>query len=70
MTNASPEVLLTEKHVAHLLGVKMTTLQMWRHQGRGPSFVRVGRLVRYQPTDVRLFIEENTTTTTSQPRGG
>jgi len=39
------------------------TLRGWRAQGRGPKFVKVGRLVKYRLSDVEDFL-------TSLPSGG
>ena len=49
--------LLTPAEVAERLRVSTRTLEFWRHQGRGPAFVRVGKRVRYRPDDVEAFIE-------------
>ena len=50
---------LTEKHAAERLGLKVATLRAWRHQGRGPAFVRLGRAVRYLPSDLGEFLRAN-----------
>ncbi|WP_269218938.1 helix-turn-helix transcriptional regulator [Brevundimonas vesicularis] len=34
--------LLTTKEAASVLGVKPNTLEIWRHKGRGPPFIRLG----------------------------
>ena len=34
--------LLTTKEAASVLSVKPNTLEIWRHKGRGPPFVRLG----------------------------
>jgi len=48
--------LLTERQAAETLGLSMRTLQAWRYQGEGPVFVKVGRAVRYDPTDLNAWI--------------
>lgn len=48
-----------EKEVAAMLGVKVTTLQNWRWAGRGPVFVKIGRLVRYTGADLAAWLEKN-----------
>lgn len=50
---------LTESEAATRLGLKVATLRAWRHQGRGPAYVRLGRAVRYLTTDVDDFIQSN-----------
>ena len=37
---------LTESEAAACLGLKVATLRAWRHQARGPAFVRLGRAIR------------------------
>jgi predicted DNA-binding transcriptional regulator AlpA len=50
---------LTESEAALRLGLKVATLRAWRHQGRGPAFVRLGRAVRYLATDIEDFLNAN-----------
>ena len=49
-------VLLNESQVAERLGLSVATLRAWRHRGTGPTFLRLGRAVRYLPSDVDEFI--------------
>jgi hypothetical protein len=48
---------LTEDQVARLTKLSPYTLRGWRHQGKGPCFVRAGRCVRYSLRDVIDFME-------------
>ncbi len=50
---------LTELDAAARLGLKVATLRAWRHQGKGPAFVRLGRAIRYLPSDVEEFVRAN-----------
>lgn len=36
------DALLTPRQAAEYLGVHINTLQVWRQQGRGPSYVNFG----------------------------
>jgi excisionase family DNA binding protein len=47
---------LTEREVAELLRLSVATLRAWRHKGKGPRFLRLGRSVRYLPSDVSDFV--------------
>jgi len=47
---------LTEREVAELLGLSVATLRAWRHRGKGPRFLRLGRSIRYLPSDVNDFV--------------
>lgn len=49
--------LLTPHQVADLLGVSIGTLEIWRCTNRYPlPYIKVGRSVRYDPSDVQEFI--------------
>jgi excisionase family DNA binding protein len=50
---------LTESEAAARLGLKIATLRAWRHQGKGPAFLRLGRAIRYLQTDLDEFVQAN-----------
>jgi hypothetical protein len=50
---------VTERVAAGRLGLKVSTLRAWRGLGRGPAYVRLGRAVRYLPTDLEEFLRAN-----------
>ncbi len=56
---------LTEREVAELRGLSVATLRAWRHRGKGPRFLRLGRSVRYLPADVADFVRASAVDTTS-----
>jgi len=60
VTHSDPDWLLTPKDTAQLLGVAEGTLAAWRHQGRGPAFVKLGRSVRYRRADLHTFLDAQT----------
>jgi predicted DNA-binding transcriptional regulator AlpA len=53
--------LLTPPQVAKLLQVHPATLANWRHQGKGPAYVRLGngprKMVRYPSQAVDAWIK-------------
>ncbi len=49
--------LLTVEDLADYLGVPVATLYQWRYRREGPPGFRVGRYIRYRPTDVEAWIE-------------
>ena len=57
---------LTEREVSELLGLSVATLRAWRHRGKGPRFLRLGRSVRYLPTDVDDFVRASAVDTRSE----
>jgi excisionase family DNA binding protein len=56
---------LTERQVAEQLGLSVATLRAWRHRGKGPRFLRLGRSVRYLPSDVDEFVRASAVDTRS-----
>ena len=58
-------VLLTVDQAAVYLGLARSTLNKWRCQGEGPSFVKLGRAVRYRTVDLEGFLERNMSNSTS-----
>ena len=51
-----PEQLLNAVEAARLLKVHPRTLSNWRGQRTGPSWVRVGRCVRYMPRIIAAWM--------------
>ena len=47
----------TEKEASPLLGVSVKTLQLWRHQRRGPNYLKLGRRVFYYGPDLLAYID-------------
>jgi excisionase family DNA binding protein len=58
MTAVAP--LLNVADVARLLSVSSRTVQLWAKQGVLTCF-RFGAIVRFDPDDVRRFVEEKKT---------
>ncbi len=57
---------LTTPKAATFLGLKPTTLEIWRCQGRGLTFKKFGRAVRYSVEDLNSWIENQTRSNTCQ----
>ena len=60
------EPLLTEAQVSEILGRGVPTLQKDRVAGTGPQFVKLGRLVRYRPSDVQTWLDGRARRSTSE----
>jgi predicted DNA-binding transcriptional regulator AlpA len=60
------EALLTETQISEIIGRSVPTLQKDRVFGTGPSFVKIGRQVRYRPEDVRAWLAERVRHSTSE----
>ncbi|MBE8167546.1 MAG: helix-turn-helix domain-containing protein [Shewanella sp.] len=60
--------LMTPLEVAEILGVTKDTLSIWRCTGRYQlNYIKVGRLVMYQPGDVESFLNQRKHQHTSMP---
>ncbi len=57
MPNATLHVLLTPDAVAWFTGLSKETLAQWRSQKRGIKYLKLGRMVRYDPADVQAYLE-------------
>jgi len=53
-----PRKLLDERDVARLLGVSLSMVSKMRYQGVGPAFVKVGKITRYQWSDVQEWLNQ------------
>lgn len=51
------ERLLFTEEVAEALGRPPRTLRQWRYLGEGPTYLKVGALVRYRPRDVEEWLK-------------
>jgi excisionase family DNA binding protein len=52
------EPLLTTAQVAEYLQVPVATVHRWRYFGTGPPAIKVGRHLRFEPSDLRDWIDE------------
>jgi helix-turn-helix protein len=46
-----------EKEAAMILGCSVAALRKWRLLGKGPTYCKIGRLVRYGEADLAAFID-------------
>lgn len=58
--------LLNTPQTAEILGLRPNTLEIWRVQGKGPTYRKVGKLVRYSESDVLAWLDTQSRTSTSQ----
>ena len=49
--------LLAPQEVAALTGLSLETLAQWRSQKRGIPYLKLGRVVRYDLSDVQAYLE-------------
>ena len=62
--------LLDTRKAAEFLTIKKQTLDLWRSKGTGPSFLKLGRAVRYRQSDLERFLEDRERTSTSDTGDG
>ncbi|MEN3239023.1 helix-turn-helix domain-containing protein [Methylobacterium ajmalii] len=57
---ACTDPLLTEAQAAHLLTLRQSTLQAWRHRGTGPTYIKLGASVRYRHSAILAWLNART----------
>lgn len=57
--------LLTTQQAAQYLSLEPQTLEVWRGRGKGPTFVKIGALVRYERRELEAYVERNRRRSTS-----
>ena len=57
--------LLDERQLAELLNVPVRTLQAQRQRGMGIPFLKIGRLVRYETSNVSEYLKSHLRASTS-----
>ncbi len=49
--------VLNERQAANVLGCSVALMRKWRLFGDGPSYLKIGRLIRYRQADIDSFLE-------------
>ena len=49
--------LINKKQLAELLNISVKTLDLWVSKGKGPRYLKIGRMVRFTKADVENFIQ-------------
>lgn len=57
ITSSLPVRLLNEHELAKILGITVHTIRSWRLSGSPIPFRRIGRSIRYAPSDITAYIE-------------
>jgi predicted DNA-binding transcriptional regulator AlpA len=65
-TKVDIERLLTPKEAAHLLGMSLSWLAKARMRGDGPTFIQVGRSIRYAEPTLVQWIKSRQRLSTSE----
>ncbi|WP_295401351.1 helix-turn-helix domain-containing protein [uncultured Thiocystis sp.] len=56
---------LNEREAAAELGISFRTLQQWRVRGIGPTYLKIGRSVRYDAASLEIWLAQQTRTNTA-----
>lgn len=70
MTQARLRHLFDTPQLSSHLGIGEKALEKWRLQGKGPKFIKVGKLVRYDEADVLAWIEQQKRSNTTEGARG
>ena len=63
-----PDTLLSPEQAADALGLKPSTLSIWRSVGRyNLPYIKAGRMVRYRVGDVLAWLDRRARTHTGEP---
>ena len=54
-SQADPSHFIGQRELSRRWGLSIGTLTRWRSQGRGPSWVRIGKQIRYRMQDVQDY---------------
>ncbi|NMZ47042.1 helix-turn-helix transcriptional regulator [Pseudomonas oryzihabitans] len=57
---------INNAQAADIIGIKPTTLEIWRIHGKGPAFRKFGRSIRYVKSEVVAWLDSQTFNSTSQ----
>lgn len=60
------QLLDTENAAKYLGDLRTNTLEGWRVKGIGPRWIKIGRLVRYDVSDLDAYLTAQTRQSTSQ----
>jgi hypothetical protein len=60
------DVLVNTRELATMLSVSTQFLEIGRHKGYGPAFVKVEAGVRYRMRDVRAWLDQRTESSTAR----
>ena len=55
-TTKAPDQFLSEHEVAARLGLAPCTLRAWRHLGKGPTYLKLGKTIRYRASAMEAYL--------------
>ena len=64
------KVYMTDKELAERWSMPVATLRTWRYEGKGPTYIKLGKHVRYKPEVIEAYEEASVHRHTSDPGPG
>lgn len=64
--NSIVNELVNTEGAARIVGLSESTMEKLRCAGGGPRHVKLGRAVRYDPADLRAWVDSNRRNSTSE----
>lgn len=61
------EILIPSHQMSAYIGLSAQTLARWRHEGKGPGYVKIGRLVAYRAGELRRWLDGQKRQSTTSP---
>lgn len=61
------EALIPSRQMPAYIGLSPQTLARWRHEGKGPGYVKIGRLVAYRVGELRGWLDGQKRQSTTSP---
>ena len=59
MSNKVLEELLSEDAYCRLIGISQSKAKQDRVNGKGPRFIKIGKSVKYRPSDIQEYLDAN-----------
>lgn len=60
--------LLSEEQFAAAIGLQQQTLAVWRTEGKGPAYTKVGKSVHYRRSDIARWVDRQVVYTKDDPK--
>ncbi len=57
--NNQTRQFIDEKKSSGITKIALPTLRRWRHEGKGPSYIKIGRMVRYDLDELLKFMDSH-----------
>ncbi len=61
--------VMTTEQAADYLSMSKQRLEIWRHEGKGPCFIKLSRMVRYRREDMDEWLAEHVRSSTIDEGG-